>query len=72
MNPVSNPNNQFSHDAVKYVYQESDMRNVNQSMLTIKPFNTEKTKKDMKKAEKKKSKEKGKEDPSSGGMFGLF
>lgn len=55
MNPISNQG--FSHDAVKYVYQDPDVRRVNQGPPPSKPFNikvTEKSKKTKKEADKKK------------------
>jgi len=59
MNPISNPNQVFSHDAVKYVYQEPDVRMVNPPRLNVKPFKIEppeKTKDVNKKKEKEKKK----------------
>lgn len=73
MNPIPNPNQVFSHDAVKYVYQEPDMRMVNPPLFTVKPFNVktpEKSKKTKKDVNKKKQEDE-KENPGSG-LFGLF
>lgn len=68
MNPISNPNNQFSHDSIKYVYQEPDMRMVNQTAFNVKPFKVPE-KKNKKESDKKKKGDK--ENPSSG-LFDLF
>lgn len=69
MNPIQDPNEVFSHDAIKYVYQESDMRKVNPSTLNVKQFkvNEKKNKKD----EKKKKKE-GDDTENPSGLFDLF
>ena len=50
MDPISNQ--VFSHDSVKYVYQDPDVRMINQGLPPSKPFDpkaVKKTKKDLKK-----------------------
>ena len=73
MNPLSNPNQVFSHDAEKYIYQEPDMRMVNPALFTAKPFKVkppEKSKKAKKDVNKNKSQGENKEPLS--GFFDLF
>lgn len=70
MNPIPDPTNQvFSHDAVKYVYQESDIRMVNPSQLHVKPFRVKSPEK-TKDANKKKQKDEKKN--TLRGFFDLF
>jgi len=61
MNPISNQ--PFSHDAIKYVYQDPDVRMVNQGPPPAKPFKIktpEKSKKSRNDGKKKKKEEDGK------------
>ncbi|MBA3815871.1 MAG: hypothetical protein H0X29_05005 [Parachlamydiaceae bacterium] len=69
MNPISNSNQIFSHDAVKFVYQPDDTgQRIYQRQPLNKPFKvkgpekSKKTEKDMKK-EKGKTKQNGKLTP---------
>lgn len=70
MNPIPNFTNPvLSHDAVKYVYQEPDIRMVNPSRLNVKPFKVKSPEK-TKDANKKKQKDEKKKPLS--GFFDLF
>ena len=64
MNPISNQ--LFSHDAVKYVFQDPDVRIVNHGPLPIKPFVLEPTEKSKKtKKDVNKEKQQGQEQKPS-------
>lgn len=73
MNPISDPNPVFSHDAIKYTYQKPDTRMMNPPAVNIKPFSLKAPEKSKKtKSEIDKKKKDNEKKPPLRGYFDLL